>query len=93
MNHLLYDDNIIARVTTRHEPSLTGVDDFCHVGFESVYKDSRQQLVKGITEANRTKLSDCFKVGYFWDEGQVRVTPTQRESELCENVLNDLNDA
>ena len=92
-NHLLHDDNIIAYVTPRHKPSLTGVDDFFHVGFESVNNDTRQQFIKGIVEANRTKFSDCFKVGYFWNNGQVRVTPTRRESVMCENVLNDLNDA
>ena len=92
-NHLLHDDNIIAYAMPQHKPSLTRVDDFCHVGFESVNNDMRQQLIKGIAEANRTKLSDCFKVGYFWNNGQVRVTPTQRESVMCENVLNDLNDA
>ena len=93
LNHLLHDDNIIADATPWHKPSLIGVNDFCHVGFESVYNDTRQHLIKGITKANRTKLSDCFRVGYFWDEGQIRVTLARRESVLCENVLNDLNDA
>ena len=31
-NHLLHDDNIITRATAWHKPSLTGVDDLCHVG-------------------------------------------------------------
>ena len=57
-NHLLNDDNIIARTTNQHKASLTGVDGLCHVGFESMNNDTRQQFVKGITKANRTKLSD-----------------------------------
>ena len=56
LNHLMNDDNIIARTTNQHKASLTGVDGLCHVGFESMNNDTRQQFVKGITETNGTKL-------------------------------------
>ena len=58
LNHLMNDDNIIARMTAWHKTSLTGVNGLYHVGFESMNNDTRQQFVKGITDANRTKLSD-----------------------------------
>ena len=37
------------------------------------------------------KLRNYFRMGYFRNKGQIRITPTRWESVLCEYILNDLN--
>ena len=57
-NHLLDDDDVIARMLARHKPSLTRVNHLCHVRFEPLNNDMRHQFVKCVAETNGAKLGD-----------------------------------
>ena len=47
-NNVLNQNNIVTGPAPRHKSSLTRINDFCHIGFEALHKDSRYQLVKSV---------------------------------------------
>ena len=57
-NHLLDDDNVIARMPARHKPNLTRVNRLYYVRFESMKNDMRHQFIKGVAKTNGAKLGD-----------------------------------
>ena len=84
-------NNIVTGSVPRHKSSLTWVDDFRHIGFEALHKDTGNQLVKGVAKTNWAKLGDVVRVSHFKDKDQVCMTPCWRDMKLLKNILNSLN--